>query len=193
VGHCWNCGVLHQAGRALLDREAPDGYGRDLVAPLADAPATDVGVEQAALVFELAGEAYAWPFETVVEVAAWRTVRSVPHRRDDALLGLVNVRGELHLAATLEVLFGLPRPAVASMPATTRLLVVGESRAEWVVPVVSTLGVTLVPSGTALETAPVTLVRSDVPYVRGLFAWRDRRVGLLDDQLVLGALRRRLG
>lgn len=191
--HCRSCDVFRHGGRVLLDREPPPDYGQEFAAALADPPPADHGPEVAALVFELAGEALAWPLGSVLEVETLRPIRTVPHRRDDLLLGLVNVRGELHLAVSLEVLFGQPRPDARALPPATRLLVVGEARPEWVVPVGATLGMATLPPAGDIEDVPVTVAKSDVPFIRGLFSWRDRRVGLLDDGLVLGTLRRRLG
>jgi len=191
--HCRQCDVFTRGGRVLLDREPPPDYGREAAEALAEPPAADEGPRVSALVFDLAGEALAWPLGSILEVETMRPIRTVPHRRDDLLLGLVNVRGELHIAVSLEVLFGRARPDVRALPDATRLLVVGEGRPEWVIPVGAALGMaTLAPLG-ELRDVPVTVAKSDVPFVVGLFTWRERHVGVLDDGLVLGALRRRIG
>jgi len=43
-----------------------------------------------------------------------------------------------------------------------------------------------------LDPPPATVQRSSQPFLRGLFRWRDNLVGLLDDELLLGALGRRV-
>jgi hypothetical protein len=42
-----------------------------------------------------------------------------------------------------------------------------------------------------VDAAPATVSRSSQAFLEGVFAWRGRRVGLIDEGLVLDALRRR--
>jgi len=191
VVHCRNCDIYRDAGRRMFDLPVPDGHGADWLGEAAAALATPVGRREAAIVFRVAGELLALPLSAVIEVLDWRTVRTVPDRRDDLLLGLVNVRGVLQLCVALEVLFGSPRPGGRARPPRGRMLAIGSSGAiEWIVPVEETLGLPDVPLD-ELQEVPVTLFRSQAAYVSGLFDYRAQKVGYLDAELVLGALRRR--
>jgi chemotaxis-related protein WspD len=174
--------------RALFDREPPPDYGigwTDAMARLRQDPR-----ERTLLVFRIGGERLALSLGAVVSVSGWRAIHSVPHRRDETLLGIVNIDGELQLCVSLEVLFDLPRPDIARPAPTARLLVLGHGAAVWVVPVTETIGLRQVVLE-ELSRVPATLQQSTSPYVRGLFESGEHHVGVLDDELLLGSLQRR--
>lgn len=189
--HCRNCPVYQAAGRRLLDREPPPGYGADWMDGLSDQLTDERKERQPALVFRAGGELLALRLGAIVEVTEWRPIRTIPHGRDPVLLGLTNVGGELHLCVSLEALFGGPRPQLVPPPPRGRLIVIGQGSRDWVVPVEEALSAAQVPIE-HLEAAPATVQRSSQAFLRGLFRWRDELVGLLDDELVLGALGRRM-
>ena len=66
-----------------------------------------------------------WPSGGWHEVVEWRAIRPIPHRRDDLLMGIANVSGELRLCVSLEVLFGQPRPDVHGDRRSGRMLLIG--------------------------------------------------------------------
>lgn len=191
VVHCRNCEVFAAAARTLLEREPPLGYGSDWAAATGEALAEEQRRTEPVLVFRVAGELYAIGVPWVSEVVEWRAIRPVPHRRDDLLLGIANVSGELRLCASLEVLFGGSRPDVRAERPAGRLLLIGERGAEWAVPVDQALAIHRMPDG-AVDPAPSTVARSAQAFLRGMFEWRGQRVGLLDGELVVSAIARRI-
>jgi chemotaxis-related protein WspD len=191
VVHCRNCEVFAAAARTLLDREPPSGRGDQWTRATADAAADERGAAEPVLVFRLGEEFFALAVTWVTEVAEWRIIRSVPHRPDDLLLGIANVSGELRLCVSLEALFGQPRPDARRARPAGRLLVIGRGGPEWVAPVDQALSIHRL-AARELEAAPATVVRSAQALLLGMFPWRERRVGLLDGDLVLGAIARRL-
>jgi chemotaxis-related protein WspD len=191
VLHCRNCEVYVDAGRNMLHRPPPEAYGAHWAAAVAEVRRADPERREAVMVFRAGGDLLALPLASIVEVHEWRAIRTVPHRRDGVLLGLVNIRGELCPCVSLEVLFGHSRPDPAVRPPHGRMLAVGSGRAEWIVPVEETVAIPEVALD-ALESVPVTLFKSDAAFVRGLFTLDDRRVGLIDAELLVGSLRRRL-
>jgi chemotaxis signal transduction protein len=191
VVHCRNCEVFAAAAQKLLDREPPSGHGEQEAGATTDAFADEGGAGEPVLVFRLADEFFALAVTWVTEVAEWRVIRSVPHRPDDLLLGIANVSGEVRLCISLEDLFGQPRPDVRRARPAGRLLVIGRGGPEWVAPVDEALSIHSL-AARALEAAPATVARSAQAFLLGMFPWRGRRVGLLDGDLVLGAIARRL-
>lgn len=187
VVHGRNCEVFADAARALLDREPPPGDGTEAAAAIH----VDPRRADPALVCRLGEEYLALGVEWVTEVVEWRPIRSIPHRPDDLLLGIANVSGELRLCVALEVLFGQARPDVRGARPRGRLLLVGRHTADWAVPVDEALAIHQLPRAD-LETPPATVERSAHAFLRGMFSWRGRRVGLLDGDLVLGAMARRI-
>jgi chemotaxis-related protein WspD len=189
VTHCHNCDVFREAGRQLLERLPPDGYGEGWLEQLAALRATPGTL---VLVFRVAGdELLALSASVLHEVLEWRAVRRVPHVRDGLLLGLVNLGGDLQLCVALEALLGLPRPDPSARPPRGRLLAIGSGSVEWAVLVQDALTLHEVPEE-QLSPPPATVSASAAPYVRGMFTWRDQPVGLLDEELVLATLRRRI-
>jgi chemotaxis-related protein WspD len=192
VIHCRNCDVFRAGGARLFDHVPPEGYGTEWLEALAQVPAPPPGRVVPVLIFSLAGERLALPLETVVSVLEPRPVRRVPHHQDPVLLGLAQVEGEMCLCVSLSTLFdATPRETAAAQPAGL-LLALGAGRTEWIAPVEKVAGLADAPVD-ALEAVPSTLFRSAAAFVQGLFVHDGERVGLIDGELLLGALRRRIG
>jgi chemotaxis-related protein WspD len=198
--HCRNCPVLAAAARTFFDRAAPAGYLDDWRAILeepAAAPATDT---TSVLVFRIGGEWLALPTAVLVEVTPLRTLHRLPHRSGGVLAGIVNIRGQLQLCASLHELIGIAGgpPAGGAAPldhATGRLLVVERPAAEtadrWVFGVDEVAGVHRVTKG-MLRAVPSTVGHAGGRLSSALFAWQDRTVALLDEARVFDGLRDRI-
>jgi chemotaxis-related protein WspD len=198
VVHCHNCPVFAAAGRRFLDAPSPDGYLEEWTARLArpdDDAARDL---QSVLVFRIGGEWLALPVGVLVEVTSRRPVHRIPFR-GGLLAGLVNVRGELYLAARLDQLLGLTGPkagdgrvgADAGAGRPPRLLVVRRDAEAWVFPVDEVDRVHRLPAE-QLTAVPPTLARSAARFARGVFRCGGRAVGYLDEARLFEALRARL-
>lgn len=144
------------------------------------------------LLVRVAGELVGLPVPIVMSVLEPRPVRRLPHVRDEVVLGLTNVDGDLHVCVSLEVVLGHERPDVRRPPSPRgRLVALGRGRIEWIVPVDEVLGLPEVAPDT-LEQAPATLTREENALVLGLFPAGDERAGLLDADVLLDVLRRRV-
>lgn len=203
--HCRNCPVLAEAARTFFDRGAPAGYLDDwrlLLEEPAEAIAADT---TSVLVFRLGNEWLALPTTVLVEVTLVRALHRLPHRSDGVLAGIVNVRGQLQLCASLHGLVGLPGGPESAAPGaggdeaigktTARLLVV-ERQAEggadrWVFGVDEVAGVQRIEKA-ALRPVPSTVGHAGGRLSSALFAWQDRTVALLDEARVFDALQERV-
>jgi chemotaxis-related protein WspD len=185
VTHCQNCPVFASAGRRFLDAPSPPGYLDEWTDRLT-APVEESAAElDSLLVFRLADEWLALSVHALVEVATPRPIRRVPGR-SGLLAGIVNIRGELHLCARLAKLLGIEGAGVPE-----RLLVVRRGTDGWVFPVDEVARVRRVPRRD-IGPVPATVGRSSSHLSRGVFAWDDRAVGILDDGRLFDALRTRL-
>src|SRR5580698_7304212 len=127
---CLNCPVFELAAATLLDRPLGDAdlaeaaYAARAALPNESAAregdagngkAPDIGVKPAmlhsALVFRIADEWLALPTAALRQVDDVRPIHSLPHRRNRVVLGLVNIRGTLTVAASLGELLRLDRGA----------------------------------------------------------------------------------
>lgn len=190
--HCQNCEVFQLAGRQLLDREIDEDYK--------DRWTEVIGKEKeirdwslSLTVFRIAGEWFALPTRVLQEISEPQDVRSVPHRRDGELQGLVNIRGELILCISMTDLLSLDSEMSADSVSPVvwpRLVVVGRTSERWAFPVDEIWGMWWI-DPRDLEVVPVTVGQDTQSFTRGIFWWRRRKIGLLDEELLFRAIRGR--
>ncbi len=189
--HCHNCPVFGAAGRGFLEGPPPAGYLDEWTARLAEPAEARAGDRRGVLVFRLGGEWLALSVTALHEVIPVRPVHRVP-LRGGLLAGIVNVRGELHLAVHLDRLLGIARaagdPAAPAARAIPRLLVAGRPGATWVLPADEVDRVHRI-AAADLAAAPPTLDRAAAHYSRGVFRRADRAIGWLDEERLFETLR----
>ncbi len=202
--HCRNCPVFSAAARTLLDVPAPADsrqIATEHFAKPAEAGAAhsaDAGT-QSVIVFRLRTEWYAIQTALCLEIAEVRPVHSLPHRRDAAVLGVVNVHGGLLPCISLAVIVGATAPAPhEEIPAQSRrrasvprLLVARRAAAAVVFPVDEVQGMARFRAGD-LQDVPATIAHAPGCYTRALVQLGDRSAGLLDERLLFSAVERAL-
>lgn len=171
----------------LLDREVSEDYLREWTAHVAlERSVVEVGTKSV-VIFRLATEWLALPTGMFQEVGEQCTLRTLPHR-GGILSGLVNVRGELLLCVSLDVVLGLEKaPEVQKRASLERLLICNSRGGRLAFPVSEVHGVHRYHPG-ELRDPPATLARAAGVYIVGVLPWKDRTVGCLDDELLLYAL-----
>jgi chemotaxis-related protein WspD len=199
--HCRNCPVLAEAARSFFDRGPPAGYLEDWRTILEEPSTPPAADATSVLVFRLGGEWLALPTAVVVEVTPVRTLHRLPHRAGGPLAGIVNIRGQLQLCASLHTLLGLapaaggPGSAAPAGGAAARLLVVerpgGGAADRWALGVDEVAGVHRVSAG-ALRAVPSTVGHAGGRLSAALFEWQDRTVALLDEPRMFDGLRERV-
>jgi|SRR5579871_5683848 len=185
--HCHNCPVFGAAGRRFLDSLPPEGYLEEWTARLAEDKEEEHVDEQGVVLFRLGGEWLALPAGALQEVIAIRPIHRIPFH-GGLLAGVVNVRGELHLAVRMHHLLGLTQSAEANGETassgggktTPRLLVAGRDGETWVFRVDEVDRVHRL-AMSELKSVPPTLGRFTSRFTRGVFRLQDRAVGLLDE------------
>jgi chemotaxis-related protein WspD len=201
---CLNCPVFEQAAAALLDRPLAEAdLAEAASATRATSPAEKKagdanGVQPAtvhsALVFRIADEWLALPTAALRQVDDVRPIHSLPHRRNRVVLGLVNIRGTLTVAASLGELLHLDRAAASghrSRNTYARMLVAAHRGEPVAFPVDEVEGVLRFPAA-ALMPVPTTLAHASASHASGVLAWRDTTIGLLDPDRVFDSLARSL-
>lgn len=214
--HCRNCHVYSAAGRSLLERLPPGDYLQEWTSVLAE---TKRGSESSTLsadgtvvrsdkslsvmIFRLASELFALPVGVFLEVSAPFVVHSVPRRTNDLFLGMVNIRGEIMLAASLTNLLALKTaqvsaasPMAASPMATSptgvgRMAVAGAPEGKWVFPIDEIYGIYLF-NRDDVKSVPVVISNADSSYASGVFQWQNRSVALLDPDRIFSALNKEI-
>src|SRR4051794_40498749 len=223
--HCRNCPVFASAARAFFDRPAPGGYLAEWTRWLAqsedagnhEAGETIIGGERdrvGVLIFRLGQEWLAFRTQTVAEVTLPRPVHRIPHRSNDVLIGLVNLRGQLQLCISLSGLLGVESAQgtahspsdgkaagaeagghrgtgteLAPAPGTRLVVLRDRERSEtWVFPAEEVLGVHRLARG-QIRGVSSALANPEVSFSQAILSWQDRSVGFLDEQRVFAALR----
>ncbi len=200
--HCRNCPAFSAAARTLLDVPAPadsrqlatEHFARPARAEVARA----VGAEmQSVIVFRLRTEWYAIRTAVCLEISEVRPIHSLPHRRDAAVLGVVNVHGGLLVCVSLAVILGAAdRPAATPTQsrrraAIPRLLVARRAAAAVVFPVDEVQGMERFLTR-ELKDVPATVAHARASYTRALVPLGDRSAGLLDEQRLFNTVERAL-
>ncbi len=193
LGHCRDCAIFSQEGRALLDREAPESYLAEWVSLIAQEREILRRDEKTIQVFRLVSEWLALPVHCWVEVVGVLPVRPIPHRSSQILLGLVSVRGEIHLCVSLSNLLGIEKgegPEDAGSPwSASRFCVVKRDNICWVFPADEVQGLVSY-SEKDVGDVPSTVARSFQKFTRGLLNIAGKKIGLLDEAPVFDALSR---
>lgn len=192
LGHCRNCRRYSESAAQMLDRPPPDDYPEERAALLAQQHTLSAPDTLALVIFRLGREWLALPAEAIAEVTELRPVRPIPHRSNEFLLGLVNVRGTIHLCVSLTALLGVESPgALAAAPrgAYRRLLVIGSEAERWACAADEVRGLQHIAAHEVTD-PPSTVKHFVATHSRGVFRWHDTYVGLLDAPRLFAALRR---
>jgi chemotaxis-related protein WspD len=193
--HCRNCPVYSAAAGELLDAELPSGYTSGWTSHLSASRELDERRSHSVLMFRLGGEWFGLPTQVVQEVANLRAIHSLPHRNAGMILGLTNVRGELLVCVSLDRVLGVARSADSSphgsMVDGRRLLVIVRDGVRVVFPVDEVHDVHRF-HPRELSDVPATVSKAAAAYSKAVLSWRQKTVGVLDDQLLFQALQRSL-
>jgi chemotaxis-related protein WspD len=188
--HCRNCPVYAAAATRLLDRNVLADYRRDWAAHFGRPKAPSAPGALSVLLFRIGREWLALPTAAFQEVTEVRRIHSIPHRRKGALLGLVNVRGELLLCVSLARVLGLEHSSPsgdAPVAGAQRWLVTNWESSRFVFPVDEAHGVQRFERDQICQ-PPATLAHSGASYTRGILSWQGRLVLHLDAGLLFPAL-----
>ena len=191
--HCRNCPVYAAAGMQLLNRPLPADYRRERAAHYSQQKRITQPARLSVVIFRLGYEWLALPTSVFVEVAERRAMHSLPHRRRGLAMGLVNVRGELLICASLARLLGMEQgvgPAKASAQFERLLVAIWEGQ-RIAFPVHEVHGIQRFHKE-ELKDPPATVAKSTLTYTHGVFLWQDRTLGLLETDALFAALNRSL-
>ena len=192
--HCRNCPAYSQAAADLLERDIPENYLDATTRHFADEVETVARGARSVVIFRIENEWLALATTLLKEICDLRPVHSLPHQRNPAVLGIVNVRGELLVCISLTVLLGAGKSgaqAGCDRLARTRLLVASRNGERLVFPVDEVHGIHRF-DPLQLGDAPATVARAASTYTRAMLQWENKSVGVLDEELLFQTLKRSL-
>jgi chemotaxis-related protein WspD len=194
--HCRNCPVFSSAAERLLDRELPATDIARWTADVAAVRKARAADTHSAVVFRVGPEWLALPSALFEEVADPRPIHALPHRRNEIVLGVANIRGELRVCVSLAKLLKIEAGAEPRKLATRggrgypRLLVIQREGSRVATPVDEVHGVRRY-NPQNLREVPATLAHA-AAFTRSILDWEQVSVGMLDDQLLFYAIDRSL-
>ncbi|MFZ5799498.1 MAG: chemotaxis protein CheW [Thermodesulfobacteriota bacterium] len=196
VVHCRNCPVYTSAGRHLLDREFSENYRKEWTSIFARVKAEKKVTVHSAFVFRTGGEWLALPAKLIQEVVEFGVIHTIPHRSNNILRGVVNIRGKLELCFSIGAVLGIERFEKGDEKSDKYIspsrLVVAERNGERIVFPVSEVHGSFRYAEGMLQQLPVTVSGSRAAFTRGILCVQKLDVGFLDDRLLFEALIRSL-
>jgi chemotaxis-related protein WspD len=191
--HCRNCPVYAEGARRLLDGDAPAGDIARWTRHFAEPKPIEERHTESVLVFRVGSEWLALASPCVAEVAALLPIHTLPHRPKGVVQGVASVRGELLICVSLGCLLGIESPAgvdrTAHRASHPRVLVIHREHLRLVCPVDEVHGIHRFHPRELMD-VPSTVAGAASTYSRALLSWRDRSIGVLDDERLFHALRR---
>ena len=191
--HCRNCPVFIAAGCNLLDCGLPPGYMEEWTEIIARGKEPQSAKNIPIVIFRIAGEHLALRSEICREIVNIRKIHRIPHRSNDVLLGMANIRGELQLCFSIKALIGSGERGETPDPLDSdkKMLVVQKSGKCWVFPVDQVLGV-LRCDDSETQNVPVTVSKASGTFTRKILLHEGREIGLLDDEQLVCSLQRKI-
>jgi chemotaxis-related protein WspD len=195
---CLNCPVFEAAAARLLERPIPlvDLALHDAGTPSQERRHDAQGASESFLIFRIGREWLALPTTIFKRIVQTRPIHTLPHRQHRAVLGVVNVQGDLLVCLSLAHLLGFETDAHAgndqSRHDLPRLLVVSRAEEHAVFPVDQVDGVHRIALSTFCA-PPATLSHAAAAHTRAVAPWRGVTVGLLDADALFNTLNRSLG
>lgn len=179
----------------LLDRVIEQADLRSSTARIAQ-EAPDLALLSAStFIFRLGAEWLGLATNMIDEVIERRTIHSLPHRREGVVRGLVNVGGRLTVCVALEALMQLETAGGdrGKSSLVGRRLVVVASDGQRLAFEADEVHGSHRYDPSVVKKVPSTVAHSISTFATGVLGWGDHRVGLLDGELILHAINRRLG
>jgi chemotaxis-related protein WspD len=205
VIHCHDCPIFASAGDNLLERKPPLNYLDEWANILAQTCIDEDNEENdgiirsaetiSVMIFRLGNERIAFSTRILQEVAYPCTIQPIPHRSNELFLGLVNIRGEILLCASLSYLLNLDSHAHKNLTAETssknRTIVVGDGDNKWVFPVDEVYGIHRFYTQ-EVHKAPVVIAKAAESYTQGIINWEGRKINYLDFDLIFYTIDRKI-
>lgn len=183
--------LTHDRVQWQRQREIPEEDLRDATAKYGMPAQSRERARDSALVFRIGVEWLALPTVVFDEVTEPRTPHSLPMRRSGALLGVVNVRGQLLACVSLAVLLGIDVPGTESRT-DARLMVLRQPGQRRVACPADKVHGVWTYGATDLAGPPTALNQAEVRYTRALMSWQEQTVALLDHEPLLKAVEQSL-
>ncbi|HOT41817.1 MAG TPA: chemotaxis protein CheW [Syntrophorhabdaceae bacterium] len=190
--HCRNCSIYNKAGRGLFDRDMPIEFIEEATKNLSSIKEKEIEDYLSVIIFRVEKEWLAFKTIYLQETTSIRPVHRVPFRTNNVFMGVANINGELLLCISLARLLEYTpdeEKVQQDQRIYRRMIVINKNGERYVFPVDEVLGIYRIPIND-IEEPPVTLTKSPSTFIEGIFNLQDNKVGLLNEDSFLQALKR---
>ncbi|MCX5806503.1 MAG: chemotaxis protein CheW [Proteobacteria bacterium] len=195
IVHCRNCDEYNKTGRTLFDREVSEEFLEEWTKNLTGIKETEALDTISVIIMRIKNEWLALKTIFLQETTNLRVLHHVPFKTNNVFKGIVNINGELLLCISLADLLEYTLEEEKGEDNTAvykRMVVINKDGERYVFPVDEVLGIYRIPSSD-LKEPPVTLSKSPMTLVEGIFNLNEKKVGLLGEDKLIHALKRSLG
>ncbi len=146
------------------------------------------------IIFRLGGEWLAINTLVFTEISPFRKIHRIPHRTNEKLMGIVNFQGQITLCVNMHNFLSIENgkdssSALKQSVGFKRMLAIQKEQDLWIFPVDEIHGIYRYEES-ELENTPVTVMKSTHNYLKGIFSWKGKNVGYLDEDMLFYSLRR---
>ena len=178
----------------LLSRKADPIYLQEWTNLLAKPAIVAEGLlTHPAVIFRLGDEWFGLSVFVFSEVSEKGEVHEIPHRKFKFLMGVVNHNGQLRMCVDLHGLLDVSKEKGVEhnelIATYSRMIAICKDSDYWLFPVDEIFGIYHLKLN-ELENVPVTLAKSTSNFLKGIFTWKERHVGWIDEELLLSNLKR---
>ena len=190
--HCHNCNVFNENSRLLFQRAAPQDYLEEWSQVVADETKEILTTSYSIVTFRIGREWYGLTTGSLVEVHHFIAAHRLPHAKNPALLGLVNIRGALQICVSLRQLLSAPDDARNNEwkehSSGTRLAVIEQDGEQWACKLDEIDGIYTY-TDTRLRPPPVTVTKGQATFTKGIATIQGKSIALLDEELLFHYLK----
>lgn len=144
------------------------------------------------LLFRIASEWFGLSTSVFNQVCEKKPIHSIPYRQNPMLLGLVNIGGQIRVCFAIDKLLGIAKEAgeneSLSSVVYNRMVVIEKEGNTWVFPVDEVYGIFQF-DAKKMENVPVNVAKSSSNFLKGVYNWKDRSIGFLDEDLLCYSLK----
>lgn len=192
VIHCRNCATYSLAGRTVLERNIPDEYQNKWAQIYSETKKEKITGTESVTIFRLGDEWLALPTNIIKEVTDVSVVHSLPHHKNPALRGLMNLRGQISICVSLGQLLGVEKSGHnynndERNRTYERMIAINHNGSNFVF-LVSEVKTTYRYEPNELKDPPSTLSHTKGTFTKGMLTWKDHEISCLDAELLFYSL-----
>lgn len=193
VIHCRNCEVFHAASLQVYERALPEDYRREWTEVLAGEKEQVFSDAKSIIVFRVGEEWMALPTHLCREIAQMLKIHRLPHNKSNIMKGVVSTGGEVQICFSLGGVLGITKADKSADEGDQivyrRMVLLEKDGRRYVFPVSEISGIHSYREA-ELEGLPSTVSDSASNYIKGIIKWGERRIGCLDEDLLISQLER---